>query len=130
MPSPAGRTRASSAGRSAAELDGPSLARLRATLGDETSLQEILEEFLVSSARLLRQMDAAMERQRTREVERAAHTLKSMARLVGATQLAEACRVLEFQAHGASAPPVPPHMVARVALHARAAQEAVERLVR
>jgi histidine phosphotransfer protein HptB len=128
MPSAAGRTRPSSAGHTV--LDGPSLARLREAVGDEASLHEILEEFLASSARLLRQMTEAVERQRTREVERTAHTLKSMARLVGATQLAEACRAVEFRAHGASAPPVPPPMVARVALHARVAQEAVRRLVR
>jgi HPt (histidine-containing phosphotransfer) domain-containing protein len=118
------------AGRLAPVLDRPSLARLRATLGDEQGLQEILEEFLVSSSRLVQQMGTACQRQRTREVERAAHTLKSMAKLVGATDLADACRAVEFQAHGASAPPVDPRLVARVAVQARHAQEAVERLLR
>src|SRR5687767_3438572 len=117
------------AGRITPVLDGPSLARLRATFGNEQGLQEILEEFLVSSGRLLQQMTSALRRRRTQEVERAAHTLKSMARLVGATELADACRAVEFQAHGASAP-VPPHMVLRVAVHTRQAQEAVERLLR
>ena len=119
----------SRAGRAAAVLDGPSLARLRATFGDEQSLREILQEFQVSSGRLLQEMTASLKRHRTQEVERAAHTLKSMARLVGATELADACRAVEFQAHGASAPPVPPHMVARVAMHVRQAQEAVQRLL-
>lgn len=111
-------------------LDGPSLGRLRAAFGDEQGLQDLLKEFLVSSAKLLRQMDSGLKRQRTPDVERAAHTLKSMARLIGATELAEACRAVEFQAHGARAPPVPPQMVARVAGHTRLAQEAVQRLLR
>src|SRR5688572_16855046 len=111
-------------------LDGPSLARLRSTLGDEQGMQELLKEFLSSSSRLLHQMTSALRRRRTQDVERAAHTLKSMARLVGATELADACRAVEFAAHGAAAPPVPAHMVTRVAAHTRQAQEAVERLLR
>src|SRR5687768_17374135 len=117
-------------GRVTPVLDGPSLARLRATFGDEQGVREILEEFVVASGRLLQQMTSALARQSSREVERAAHTLKSMARLIGATELAEACRAVEFRAHGASAPPVPPQMVARVVLRTRQAQEAVERLLR
>ncbi|MHB1261778.1 MAG: Hpt domain-containing protein [Thermoplasmatota archaeon] len=122
MPSPAGRM--------GPVLDGPSLVRLKAAFGDEQGVREILQEFVVSSGRLVRQMASALKRQRTSEVERAAHTLKSMARLLGATELAEACRAVEFRAHGASAPPVPEDMVARVAVHTRQAQEAVERLLR
>ena len=118
------------AGRAALVLDEPSLARLRATLGDEQELQEILREFLVSSGRLLQQMATALRRRRTHDVERAAHTLKSMARLIGAKELAEACRAVEFLAHGPSPPPIPPHMVTNVAAHTRNAQEAVERLLR
>ncbi|HJQ93025.1 MAG TPA: Hpt domain-containing protein [Candidatus Thermoplasmatota archaeon] len=118
------------AGRTTPVLDEASVARLRATFTDEDGLRDILNEFLVSSGRLLGQLTSALERQRTLEVERAAHTLKSMAKLVGATDLAEACRAVEFRAHGASAPPVLPHMVTRVAVHLRQAQEAVERLLR
>lgn len=118
------------AGRMTPVLDGPSLGRLREAFGDEQGVQDLLKEFLVSSRRTLRQMTFALKRQRTPDVERAAHTLKSMARLVGATQLAEACRAVEFRAHGAAAPPVPEAMVTRVAVQARLAQDAVERLLR
>src|SRR5688572_30198224 len=119
----------SSAGRATPVLDGPSLDRLRATFGDQAGLQEILGEFQVSSSRLVHQMVSAQRRGRTQEVERAAHTLKSMAKLIGAKELAEACRAVEFLAHGPSPPPIPPPLVANVDLHARRAQEAVERLL-
>src|SRR5688572_7302146 len=120
----------SSAGRATPVLDGPSLDRLRATFGDQEGLQEILDEFLVSSSRLVHQMTSARRRGRTQEVERAAHTLKSMARLIGAKDLAEACRKVEFLAHGPAPPPIPPQLVANVTVHTRQAQEAVERLLR
>ena len=120
----------SGAHRTTPVLDGPSLARLREAFPDEKGLREILEEFLFSSSRLLQELTSAAEQQRTQVVERAAHTLKSMARLIGAPELAEACRAVEFRAHGASAPPVLPHMVTRVAEHTRQAQEAVGRLLR
>lgn len=118
------------AGGPRSTLDGPSLDRLRATVGDPAGLQEILHEFLACSQRLVRQMTSARRRGRIHEVERAAHTLKSMARLIGATDLAEACRVVEFLAHGPAPPPVPSHLVANVDRHARQAQEAVQRLLR
>jgi HPt (histidine-containing phosphotransfer) domain-containing protein len=117
-------------GRAAPVLHGPSLDRLRTTFSDPTGLQEILQEFLVSSSRLVRQMTRARRSGRTLDVERAAHTLKSMARLIGAQELAEACRAVEFLAHGPSPPPIPAHLVDKVEVHTRQAQEAVQRLLR
>jgi HPt (histidine-containing phosphotransfer) domain-containing protein len=112
-------------------LDGPSLARLRAALGDDQGLHDILDEFLVSSDAILRQMTDGLQHREARQVERAAHTLKSMAGLIGATTLADACRTVESQAHGHShaAPALDPSLLERVAEHARDAQEAVERLL-
>lgn len=118
------------AGGTTLVLDRPSLDRLRETLGDQEGLREILHEFVVASGRLVQQMAVARRRGRTPDVERAAHTLKSMARLVGAKDLAEACRKVEFLAHGAAARPVPGPLVAAVAAHAKDAQEAVQRLLR
>jgi len=119
----------SSPDRASLELDGPSLERLRATFGDEDGLNDLLAEFLAASPTLLDQMAAGLKLQRTEEVKQAAHTLKSMAWLIGATTLADACRTVESHAR-AAAPPVQPAEVARVGRLTRLAQRAVQRLLR
>lgn len=105
-------------------LDIVALDRLRLTLRTEEAFRGLLQEFLTSSKPLMRHMEAG-----GKSVELAAHTLKSMARLIGAEALAEACRAVEFAAHGPRAEPVPRKLVGEVALHLRKAQEALERLL-
>lgn len=76
-------------------LDLGCLNRLRATLGSEESFQGLLHDFMSSSASLSRQLHSGLAGGRPEEVGRAAHTLKSMARLVGASELGETCRQVE-----------------------------------
>lgn len=71
------------------------LNRLRATLRSEESFQGLLQDFMSSSASLSRQLHAGLAGGRPEDVGRAAHTLKSMARLVGAAKLGETCRQVE-----------------------------------
>jgi HPt (histidine-containing phosphotransfer) domain-containing protein len=80
-------------------LDPRSLTALRATLGSDESFQGILHDFLSSSAMLSRQLQAGLAGGRADEVERAAHTLKSMARLLGASRLGDTCRQVETLSH-------------------------------
>lgn len=80
-------------------LDPRSLDALRATLGSEESFQGILRDFLSSSAKLSAQLEAGLAGGRADEVSRAAHTLKSMARLLGAARLGETCRQVETLSH-------------------------------
>lgn len=82
-----------------APLDPRSLTALRTTLGSEESFQGILRDFLSSSATLSRQLEAGLAGGRADEVTRAAHTLKSMARLLGASRLGETCRLVETLSH-------------------------------
>lgn len=84
-------------------LDLGCLNRLRATLGSEESFQGLLHDFMSSSASLSRQLHAGLAGAPPREVGRAAHTLKSMARLVGASKLGETCRQVETLSHAAPA---------------------------
>jgi HPt (histidine-containing phosphotransfer) domain-containing protein len=79
----------------ASPLDPRSLTTLRATLGSEESFQGILQDFLSSSAQLSRQLQAGLAGGRADDVVRAAHTLKSMATLLGASRLGETCRQVE-----------------------------------
>ncbi|HUR24845.1 MAG TPA: Hpt domain-containing protein [Candidatus Thermoplasmatota archaeon] len=111
-------------GRSDVHLDAAALDRLRLTFRDEATFQDVLREFLTSSRSLQHQIEAGGP-----DVQLAAHTLKSMARLVGADALAEACRVVEFAAHGARAQPVPRPLVAAIAFHMQHAREELERLL-
>ena len=117
MPSPA---------RNDLHLDAATLENVRRTMGSQANFEDLLREFLTSSAALIAQIDS---RRPSAGIERAAHTLKSMARLLGAEALAEACRKVEFAAHGPRAPPVPAHLVEKVRSEALHAQEAVRRLI-
>ena len=90
-----------------AALDPRSLTRLRVTLGSEESFQGLLHDFMSSSASLSRQLHAGLAGGSAEDVARAAHTLKSMARLLGAAELGDTCRQVESLASGpqAGAPP-------------------------
>lgn len=79
-------------------LDSEALGRLRRTMGSEREYLSMLQEFLSSSSRLAGELDAAQRAGRRQDVERVAHTLKSMARMVGAFPLAEACAAAEADA--------------------------------
>ncbi|MGH2678060.1 MAG: response regulator, partial [Actinomycetota bacterium] len=79
-------------------LDREGLERLRRTVGDGEPLAQIIEVFLVDADRLLGELAAAMAAGRADEVRRSAHTLKSTASSVGASSLAERCRLLEGRA--------------------------------
>ena len=91
-------------------LDAQSLVSLRATLGSDESFRGILHDFLSSSATLSTQLRSGLAGAPPKEVGRAAHTLKSMARLLGANQLGETCRRVESQTN-ATPPVVSPDLV-------------------
>lgn len=110
-------------------MDGAGLERLRLNVKHESTVRELLQEFMVSSTPLVHQMERGMAHGRVRDVELAAHTLKSMAKLIGANPLAHACRTLEFAAHGATTAKIPQPMIEQVSLHLRDAQGAVARLL-
>lgn len=95
-------------------LDAHSLDSLRATLGSDESFQGLLHDFMSSSARLSTQLQSGLSGAPPKEVGLAAHTLKSMAWLLGATQLGETCRRVESQTN-ANPPIVSPDLL-RVAL--------------
>lgn len=108
-------------------LDAAALASVRRTMGSQDRFEDLLREFLTSSAALLAQMERPADGGPA-GIERAVHTLKSMARLLGATGLAEACRKVEFAAHATPAL-VPDDLVAQVRSEALVVQEAVRRLL-
>jgi HPt (histidine-containing phosphotransfer) domain-containing protein len=74
-------------------------------MGDEASYRGMLEEFLSSGPAYVDALRAARNQADWAAVERSAHTLKSMAQMVGATQLALACRELEHAAASGQAAP-------------------------
>jgi len=82
----------------------------------------MLEEFLSASRRVDADLQRAAAERRWVDAERAAHTLKSMARMVGAVELAEACALVEGGAAGA----LPPDAVEAVARRVVQAQGAVK----
>jgi HPt (histidine-containing phosphotransfer) domain-containing protein len=85
--------------QAALRLDEGALVRLRRTMGGDAGLRLLLADFLSGAERLA---PALVGTSRT-EAVRAAHTLKSMARILGVQPLEEACRRLEHQ--GAQADP-------------------------
>jgi HPt (histidine-containing phosphotransfer) domain-containing protein len=109
-------------------LDPRSLSALRTTLGSEESFQGILRDFLSSSDQLSAQLEAGLAGGRADEVGRAAHTLKSMARLLGASRLGETCRQVETLAHNRPLA-VPSDLVQATMDQLEAAQRAVGMLM-
>ncbi|MGD9660211.1 MAG: Hpt domain-containing protein [Porticoccaceae bacterium] len=63
--------------------------------GDKQLLMELAEMFLQQSPELLAAIDQALAKKDAPELRRAAHTLKSSAKVVGADATAEAALVLE-----------------------------------
>ncbi|MFO1532202.1 MAG: Hpt domain-containing protein [Thermoplasmatota archaeon] len=110
-----------SAGR--ASLDQDALGLLRRTMGSEAEFRSMLEEFLVASKRVWGDLDAAARNGRNQDAERAAHTLKSMARMVGAFALADSCADAEALA---VREPLPAGTVRTIEARLDAAQDAVQ----
>lgn len=87
----------------------------------------MLREFLDSSRRLMVDMKDAVQAGRIHDLERTAHTLKSMAHMVGARDLEDTCRDLEMKARVSSR--VPTDAMANLFLQLQQAQGAVERFL-
>src|SRR4051795_8229394 len=90
----------------AALVDAPRLPELRADYGDVAA--QLLELFERTTAETLRELHAALAAGDREEVRRLAHRLKSGARNVGATGMAELSAALE------PAPPDAPQALARL----------------
>lgn len=91
-------------------------------MGTEAEFRSMLEEFLHASDRLMGDMRRAHQAARRSDVERAAHTLKSMARMVGATALADVCAATEA---GSAHALVPIRAIDELAERLQSAQGAV-----
>src|SRR5690348_160288 len=96
-------------------------------MGTSEEFQEMLREFLTGSDRLLADMRRALRAGKILDVERSAHTLKSMAHLVGARDLESTCRHLELAAHLHH--PVPQDAVADLSTRIEQAQGEVARFL-
>jgi PAS domain S-box-containing protein len=72
-------------------LERDAIEQLRAGAGDDAFVVELVETFLRDAPALL----ATLRGGNAQELRRAAHTLKSNARVFGATRLAELCQELE-----------------------------------
>ncbi|HYH32362.1 MAG TPA: response regulator [Pseudonocardia sp.] len=70
-------------------------ARLLDLVGDPAAVDELIDEFLADSPRLIDEMAAAVERGDAELLRRSAHSLKSTAAAMGADPLAELCRAIE-----------------------------------
>lgn len=66
--------------------------------GDDSIFQEILAEYLASSAQLMARLDDAVRAMDADEIGRCAHALKSSSAALGARRLAACCRRLEERA--------------------------------
>lgn len=110
-------------------LDQGALDALREmTGGDDELYLELLDTFLSDVALYLGELDAAAAGGDVAALVRPAHSMKSNALNVGATELAERCRLLETDArHDAVADPVARVAEVRGAL---ASAEAAVRAVR
>lgn len=67
-------------------------------MGSDGDYRSMLEEFLTASARLQAELGGAVHAGRLGDAERVTHTLKSMARMVGAAGFADACARAEHDA--------------------------------
>ncbi|HEX8855045.1 MAG TPA: response regulator, partial [Thermoleophilaceae bacterium] len=76
-------------------LDPDALERLRAGAGDPAFVAELVDMFASDAPALLDTLHHALEEADAEEVRRSAHTLKSNARVFGATRLAEVCQAIE-----------------------------------
>lgn len=87
----------------------------------------MLRDFQAGSGHLLADLEQALAAGRLPALERSAHTLKSMARLVGARSLEESCRHVERAARAKQ--PVRQEEVARLSASVQEAQGAVARFL-
>ncbi len=80
-------------------LDRATLHRLKESLGRRGSskIQLLIDSFYESGERLLEEMRTALKEQRSRDLERAAHSLKSTSATMGAMALSHLARTLEAQ---------------------------------
>lgn len=84
-------------------IDRTVLGRLQETLGgDPADLAEIIESFMAEAPELIAQMRDAAEQGEQAVLARAAHSLKSNARDLGATVLGELCQAAESSAKTAA----------------------------
>lgn len=114
---------------SARTLDAQSLVTLRRTLGSEESFQAILRTFLSSSNQLARHLEGGLSGTApAKDVVLAAHTLKSMARLFGASELSETCDQVE-RLWRATPPMASTQLLRATLLHLAATRRAVGSLV-
>jgi PAS domain S-box-containing protein len=79
-------------------LDLSALGHLEATMGEPALAAELVDTFLREAPSLLTTLRSADWAEQAEELRRAAHTLKSNARIFGATALADLCQTLETSA--------------------------------
>jgi PAS domain S-box-containing protein len=79
-------------------LDQQALEQLRARTGDDAFVVELVDTFLRDAPALIDTLRDALENEEAQGLRRAAHTLKSNARVFGGTGLAELCQELETMA--------------------------------
>lgn len=110
-------------------LDATALDGLLSRMGSPDEFHGMLREFLDDSAALLADLNAAAAAGagRLHDLERSAHTMKSMAHVVGAHTLEAACREVELEARHHHE--VPPQAVADLSQRVHEAQGAVERFL-
>ena len=89
-----------------ATLDHRALDQIRALErpGAPSMLGKVIEVYLTTTPRLLTAMRTGMEERDSEAVRQAAHSLKSASANLGATELAELCRVIEGQARAGGCP--------------------------
>jgi len=69
---------------------------LKTMFGDDPGLfKEILNDFIVPTQKIIREIKTGWEKRAADEVEMAAHKLKSSAKSVGAFELGDICSTLE-----------------------------------
>jgi CheY-like chemotaxis protein len=85
-----------------AVLDPEAVEQLAARTGDRAFVAELVNAFLRDAPALLATLRDALEDAQAPELRRAAHTLKSNARVFGASTLAELCQELEGLAKAGS----------------------------
>jgi HPt (histidine-containing phosphotransfer) domain-containing protein len=79
-------------------LDPDALEQLGTRAGDRAFVVELIDTFVRDAPALLEALRGALEDAEPQRLRRAAHTLRSNARVFGATRLAELCGVLEAMA--------------------------------
>ncbi|AFY66132.1 response regulator [Geitlerinema sp. PCC 7407] len=79
-------------------LNAQALQSLRDMLGgDEAALAELLRYYLTDAPKMVQEIQAAIAESQARQLQEAAHRLKSSSASLGATALAQLCRTLETQ---------------------------------